>query len=71
MSLNDELEKIRQAEEWLSTESPGSQLYAAARDHLLSVADWSPDHAIRNAARAAIHRWLGDIGDLHLPLRPL
>jgi hypothetical protein len=56
VGLNDELEKIRQAEEWLATEPPGSMLYNAGRDHLITIADWSPDRNIRAAAVAAIKR---------------
>ena len=58
MSLNDGLEKIHQAEEWLLTEPPGSRYYTAAKDHLLSVVEWSRDAEVVKAAREAINRWV-------------
>ena len=57
MSLNDQLEKIHQAEEWLRTEPPGSRYYDAAKDHLISVVQWSQNAKVVEAAKAAIYRW--------------
>jgi hypothetical protein len=57
MGLNDELEKIRQAEAWLLKEPPGSQLYNAAKDHLFTVAMWGDTESVRKAATEAIARW--------------
>jgi hypothetical protein len=59
MGQADELEKIRQAEEWLVTEPEGSTFFNAARDHLHSAANWNRYKAVRAAARAAIGRWIG------------
>jgi hypothetical protein len=57
MSVTDELAKIEQAEEWLRTEPPGSELYAVGRDHLLSLASgWGPTEQLRAAAREALGR---------------
>lgn len=58
MGLNDQLEKIRQAEEWLMTEPPGSRYSTAAKDHLLSLVEWSQDAEVVKAAKAAIQRWM-------------
>jgi hypothetical protein len=58
MSLDDELEKIRIAEEWLRTEPYDSRYYIAARDHLISLVEWGESERIRNEAQAAIDRWV-------------
>ena len=58
MSLNDQLEKIHQAEEWLRTEPTDSRYYVAAKDHLLSVVEWGQDAEVVKAAREAINRWV-------------
>jgi hypothetical protein len=58
MGLNDELEKIRIAEEWLRTEPCDSRYYIAARDHLISLVEWSQSESLRCEAQAAIDRWV-------------
>ncbi len=56
MGLNDDREKIRQAEEWLLTEPADSEFYIAAQDRLLSLIEWSDSESLRDEAKAAYKR---------------
>jgi hypothetical protein len=55
MGLNDEMEKLRQAEQWLMTCELTSQQSKAAWEHVCHVLVHSPDAGLRNAARKICH----------------
>jgi|HubBroStandDraft_6_1064221.scaffolds.fasta_scaffold814715_3 hypothetical protein len=56
--MSDELEKFRQAKEWVETRTPGSQEWYAAYEHLVWTARETKDPGIRVECRAILERVL-------------
>lgn len=54
MGLNDEREKLRQAEEWLANPNEHAVHRAAAYEFIVYAAGDSPDPEVRKAARDLI-----------------
>ena len=54
MGLNDELEKIRQAAEWLRTEPSDTEKYRAAMGHLIYVAANNDNLTLRSSAQRVL-----------------
>lgn len=56
--MNDQLEKLRTAKEWLITRTPGSMEWWAAWEHVKWVLTTTPDEGLRIEAQAIADRIL-------------
>ncbi len=59
MGLNDEAEKLRQAEGWLRDCEVGSQHYKAAWEHVTWLLTYTKDPALREGAQKLADLVLG------------
>jgi hypothetical protein len=59
MGMNDDMEKLVQAEEWLGSED--SELSDAAWDHVTFVYRTATEWALRDKARQIINEFFGEL----------